>query len=172
MTALIHAAHAVAGRAIGTRSLAARRRAWLAAAVSRLMAGAGSGQPLPDMVASLTACDKPIVDADRDKAERMPVTLEGVEKRQHTFQQLWLDSPAGRCPDWRRGNRPDGGWQNRLAGEQNVEWEVADGVGRSGAEQMRDIAADVPLAVARDGPVETDPVSRPSTGDGSHLVGS
>ena len=86
------------------------------------------------------------------------VMLEGVEKRQHTFQQPWLDSLAGRCPGRRRGNRRDGGWRNRRAGEQHVEWEVADRVGRSRAEQMRDIAADVPLAVTRNDPGEPDPV--------------
>ena len=86
------------------------------------------------------------------------VTLEGVEKRQHTFQQPSLDSLAGRCPGRRRGNLRDGGWRNRRAGEQHVEWEVADRVGRSRAEQMRDIATDVPLAVTGNGPDEPNPV--------------
>jgi len=56
--------------------------------------------------------------------------LEGVEKRQHTFEEAWLDSLVGKGLGRRRGgSRRDGSRWNRRVGEQRVEWKVADRVG-------------------------------------------
>jgi hypothetical protein len=57
------------------------------------------------------------------------IMLEGVEKRQHTFEEAWLDSFAGKRLGRRRGRRHDGSWWNRRVGEQRVEREIADRVG-------------------------------------------